>query len=162
MTTLALDLGTCFGYAFSDGRSGSYNTKADVQRFLRFWRWLEANALTCDAIAYEDVKRHIGTRAAHVYGGFKAILEAFASQHGIALQPVSIQTIKRHATGRGNAQKADMMAAATARGWPVLDDNHADALWLLDYVSSVGEKSPSRNTTKAPKRSDDRTRSKRR
>ena len=42
-----------------------------------------------------------------------------------------VGTIKRFATGRGNADKAAMMAAVTARGFAPADDNEADAIALL-------------------------------
>ena len=47
-------------------------------------------------------------------------------------------TIKKHATGKGNAGKAEMIAAATARGFDPVDDNHADALALLDWAMTQG------------------------
>ena len=47
-----------------------------------------------------------------------------------------VATIKRFATGRGNADKAAMIAAIQARGFTPADDNEADAiailLWLTD------------------------------
>ena len=43
-------------------------------------------------------------------------------------------TIKKHATGKGNAGKAAMIAAARARGFAPQDDNEADALALLAWA----------------------------
>lgn len=45
-----------------------------------------------------------------------------------------VGTIKRHATGRGNANKEAMMAAIRALGHQPADDNEADALALLDFA----------------------------
>jgi len=45
-----------------------------------------------------------------------------------------VGTIKRHATGRGNAGKAEVIAAMKARGYTVRDDNEADALALLHWA----------------------------
>jgi Holliday junction resolvasome RuvABC endonuclease subunit len=42
-----------------------------------------------------------------------------------------VGTIKRHVTGRGNADKVAMVAAVRARGFKPADDNEADALALL-------------------------------
>ena len=42
-------------------------------------------------------------------------------------------TIKKHATGKGNAGKDDMIKAMQALGHPVTDDNEADALALLHW-----------------------------
>ena len=44
---------------------------------------------------------------------------------------VPVGTIKRFATGRGNADKAAMVAAMKARGFNPADDNEADALAIL-------------------------------
>ena len=43
-------------------------------------------------------------------------------------------TIKKHATGKGNAGKQDMVEAMQLLGHPVTDDNEADALALLHWA----------------------------
>lgn len=48
-------------------------------------------------------------------------------------------TIKRHATGRGNAGKQDVIAAMRALGHPVTDDNEADALAILHWAISQND-----------------------
>ena len=49
--------------------------------------------------------------------------------------------MKRHATGKGNAGKQAMIAAARARGFHPTDDNEADAiailLWALETRGGV-------------------------
>jgi len=40
--------------------------------------------------------------------------------------------VKRHATGRGNADKAAMVAAAVARWGGEPTEDEADALWIAD------------------------------
>lgn len=162
MTTLALDLGTTFGYAFSDGRSGSHKLPSDALRYARFWQWLEQNALTCSAIAYERVTfRQKSLAAADVYGALQGLVLAFCGQHEIPVQPVLVATIKTHATGDRRADKDAMRSAALKRGWDVAnaDHNAVDALWLLDFV---GDTSPSRNSALNAKRSDGARRPKRR
>ena len=52
---------------------------------------------------------------------------------------VPVATIKRHATGKGNAGKADVIKAVRARGFAPKDDNEADALALLDYAIASGD-----------------------
>jgi hypothetical protein len=42
-----------------------------------------------------------------------------------------VGTVKKHATGSGNAGKPAMIAAARARGFNLTDDNEADALAIL-------------------------------
>ena len=83
------------------------------------------------AIWFEEVRRHAGTDAAHVYGGLMATLTAWAELRGVPYQGVPVGTIKRHATGKGNAPKEAMIAAAHGRGFSPADDNEADAIALL-------------------------------
>ena len=47
--------------------------------------------------------------------------------------------MKRHATGKGNAGKLEMMAAARARGFRPSDDNEADALAILHWAIETRE-----------------------
>ena len=52
-----------------------------------------------------------------------------------------VGTIKRFATGKGNADKAAMIAAVRGRGFEPADDNEADAiailLWALETHGGV-------------------------
>ncbi|WP_246099051.1 hypothetical protein [Tepidimonas thermarum] len=91
-----------------------------------------------DLVVYEEVRNHKGVDAAHIYGGFMAHLTAWCEHHQIPYQGVPVGTIKKHATGKGNAGKAEMIAAAKVRGFDPVDDNHADALALLDWAMSQG------------------------
>ena len=43
-------------------------------------------------------------------------------------------TIKRHIAGKGNTDKAAVIAAVTALGFNPVDDNKADALALLHWA----------------------------
>ena len=142
-TILALDLGTTTGWALrgSDGHitSGSESFRPQRfegggMRFLRFKRWLTEIKQSCDGIDclyFEEVRRHVSTDAAHAYGGFLATLTAWCEHHQIPYQGVPVGTIKKHATGKGNASKEDVIAAVQARGHDPVDDNEADALALL-------------------------------
>ena len=140
---LALDLGTATGWALSDEygaiTSGTVSFRPDRfsgggMRFLRFKRWLtdvKNTAGGIDAAYLEEVRRHAGVDAAHIYGGFLAHVSAWCEHHGIPYQGVPVGTIKRHVTGRGNADKAAVIAAVRARGFSPADDNEADAIALL-------------------------------
>jgi hypothetical protein len=144
-TILAIDLGTQSGWALrtSAGRihSGSESFAVGKQagpgmRWMKFRKWLwelHANAGGLNEIWYESVARHVGTGAAHIYGGFSAMLYEFGERHKIEIHGVAVGTIKKHATGKGNAKKADMIAAAQAAGFHPIDDNEADAIALLRY-----------------------------
>jgi hypothetical protein len=143
---LALDLGTITGWALrpADGRvmSGTVSFRPSRydgggMRYVRFRSWLDqldedAGPLT--KIYFEEVRRHVGTDAAHLYGGFLATLTAWAEQRGVAYQGVPVGTIKRHVSGKGNAGKDAVIAAVRARGFKPADDNEADAIALLLWV----------------------------
>lgn len=150
-TTLALDLGTTTGWALRprDGRIAHGFVSFRPQRFegggmryLRFKRWLtelKATATDIDAVYFEEVRRHAGVDAAHVYGGLMATLTAWCEHHDIPYQGVPVGTIKKHATGKGNAGKDEMVAAMRTHGHPVSDDNEADALALLHWAIETQE-----------------------
>ncbi len=144
---LALDLGTSTGWAIRGHdaliTSGTVSLRRPGRfdgggmRYLRFTNWLtEIDRLSgpIAAIWFEEVRRHVGTDAAHVYGGLMATLTAWAELRGIPYQGVPVGTIKRHATGKGNADKDAMVAAARARGFSPADDNEADAIAILHWA----------------------------
>ncbi|ALI55991.1 Holliday junction resolvasome RuvABC endonuclease subunit [Celeribacter marinus] len=142
-TILALDLGTTTGWAIRgfDGliTSGTVSFKPSRydgggMRYLRFTNWIsEIDRLSgpIEAIYFEEVRRHIGTDAAHVFGGLLAVLTSWGELRGVPYQGVPVGTIKRHATGKGNSNKQAMVAAARARGFSPADDNEADAIAIL-------------------------------
>lgn len=148
---LALDLGTTTGWAIysTDGTitSGTETFKpgrfeGGGMRFLRFKRWLSEFAASdsmLTAVYFEEVRRHVGVDAAHAYGGFMAHLTAWCEHHNIPYQGVPVGTIKKHATGKGNAGKKEMILAALSANHFVKDDNEADAFHLLKYAISLGE-----------------------
>jgi hypothetical protein len=140
---LALDLGTTTGWALRGAdeliTSGTVSFRpgrfdGGGMRYLRFTNWLaELERLSgpINAIWFEEVRRHTATDAAHVYGGLMATLTAWTERGGVPYEGVPVGTIKRHVTGKGNADKAAMIAAVRARGFKPADDNEADALALL-------------------------------
>jgi hypothetical protein len=143
---LALDLGTRTGWALR-ARTGAVTSGTHEFRpgrfegagmaFLRFGGWLsEARELAggIDAVAFEEVRAHAGTLAAQVYGGFLAHLTAWCERHAIPYLGVPVTTIKRHATGKGNASKEQVIEAIKRRGHDPRDDNEADALAILGWA----------------------------
>jgi len=149
-TILALDLGTLTGWALRQ-RDGSIISGTEPfkpqrfegggMRYLRFKRWLNEVLTDGDinAVYFEEVRRHAGVDAAHAYGGFMGHLTAWCEHHNIPYQGVPVGTIKKHATGRGNAGKDEMIVAAKARGHAPVDDNEADALALLHWAIETQE-----------------------
>lgn len=142
---LALDLGTKLGWALLPrGGQITHGTESFAprkswspgQRWQRFRTFLHevVSRQNVHVIAYEDVKRHAGTDAAHAYGAFLALTELVADSHRVRLAPVGVGTIKKHWTGKGNADKAAMLAEARGRGFRPESDNDADALAILSWA----------------------------
>jgi hypothetical protein len=149
-TVLALDLGTVTGFALRPADSAVVSGTVSFRpsrydgggmRYLRFRAWLDSiaeDAGSIGAVHYEEVRRHLSTDAAHVHGGLLATLTAWCEQRSIAYQGVPVGTIKRHVTGKGNADKAAVIAAVRARGYSPADDNEADAIAILLWALETG------------------------
>ena len=150
---LALDLGSTTGWAVRNSRCRILHGTAEFRptrfegggmRYLRFGKWLEQTLDVTggiDAVYFEEVRRHAGTDAAHVFGGFLATLSAWCEENSIPYSGVPVGTIKRFATGKGNADKQAMIAAMRERGFEPANDNEADAiailLWALETNGGV-------------------------
>jgi hypothetical protein len=101
-------------------------------RYTKFRRWLGTkSSYGFDGVIYEAVRRHNGTIAGQTYGGFMATLQVWCDAEGLPYEGVPVGTIKKFATGNGNASKLAMVAAMEKRGHKLQDDNEADALALL-------------------------------
>lgn len=143
---LALDLGTTTGIAIlNSGNIKSYtkNFKATRfqsadRRFFNFRNHLkdiqDSLLLGINVVYFEEVRSHIGNDAAHCYGGFKAALTMFCEDNNIPYQGVAVGTIKKHITGKGNANKEKVIKAVQDLGHNPKDDNEADAIALLYYA----------------------------
>jgi len=143
MTVLALDLGTKLGWAIGFGRDDILHGTMEFKtgrfegggmRWLRFRKWLNgmmADHGPIEGIYFEEVRRHIGTDAAHLYGGFVSQLTHWCELREIPYQGVPVGTIKKSFTGKGNANKDAMIAEAKKRGFTPETDNDADAIALL-------------------------------
>jgi hypothetical protein len=180
---LGLDLGTNCGYAIGlvrpngdvdvepwsmglwDLSTGRYDT--GNLGFLRLRRFLAMVSPTI--VYYEDVKytpeeaitrynaARILARAAtssELIGAFKQTLCLWCEDHGAACLGIPIGTIKRMATGRGNANKEDMIRACNAKFRTNFDvetysttgaDNVADAAFVL--LAGIAELPPARQAT---------------
>jgi hypothetical protein len=57
------------------------------------------------------------------------------AEHCVPYEGVPVGTIKRFATGRGNADRSAVIATMRARGFAPADDNEADALALLLWAT---------------------------
>lgn len=144
MKIVALDPGAKFGWAVYDTEtrkifSGVWNltpkrNESPGAKWIRFTQFL-GNILTdCqpDLVVFEEVRRHMGTSAAHAYGGYKSQIEEVCAVSGVTYTTIPVGTVKKFATGKGNADKKRMIAAANET-WPganITDDNEADARFI--------------------------------
>jgi hypothetical protein len=155
MRILALDLGIRTGWALaSPGAIESGVQRFELKRgespgmrYLAFGRWLSdiyrlsGEALTL--IAYEQF-HHRGGAATELAAGFATRVQEFCATWALEHAAVHSATLKKFATGKGNADKPAMIAAVIRRGWAAgqvrdggpLDDNQADALALLHFVQA--------------------------
>ena len=146
MYFIALDLGTTTGWAVGKHpkqhcQSGTENFKptryqSHGQRYVEFKNFLvkinsKYNLSYC---YYEEVRRHIGTDAAHIYGGYVATLQSWCIENNIEYAGTPVGTIKKHITGKGNAGKDEVITAVkqNLNLFPK-DHNEADAISLCDY-----------------------------
>ena len=142
MRIVGIDPGTLSGWAIlEDGKriaSGVWQLKTNRHegggmRYLRVRKYLEQllDSYKIDALAYEEVRRHMGVDAAHIYGGIVGQITAICEDRGIPFQAIPVGTAKKTATRKGNASKDDMIRAANEKwGLSLTDDNEADALWM--------------------------------
>lgn len=158
--TLALDPGTKCGWAIrcKDGSvdHGTWNLsersgEGGGMRFVRLLRHLNSLHLEkgpIERICYEEIKSFMvpmakGSRResmafAAAYGGVKSHIMSWAEERSIPYESVSPGTIKKFATGSGVASKDQMMyAAARKLQLCPVDDNAADAIWLLFYTEAL-------------------------
>lgn len=144
-TFLAVDLGTATGWALRTGEgaivSGTWRLLPKPKgahpglRYANLFHVLEKTVPEGPLVVhYEDVKRHLGTQAAHVYGGLLAMLQYWCFARSCECHGVGVGQIKKFWTGNGSATKGHMIAEARARGFEPDDDNEADAIALLHYA----------------------------
>jgi Holliday junction resolvasome RuvABC endonuclease subunit len=154
---LALDLATTTGWAMTAAgivTSGSQcfarlpATKTRPaehmgEPFAQFHRWLAEKIRTDkpEAIAYEEVMRFPYALQAHSFGGLRGHMLALAAGHGIPCFAYAVTHVKKFWTGKGNADKDDMVAATLLKlPWvDPTDDNECDALAILHLHLSQHE-----------------------
>jgi crossover junction endodeoxyribonuclease RuvC len=89
------------------------------------------------AVHYEEVRRHLSTDSAHVYGGMLAILTSWCEEKGLPYEGVPVGTAKLRWCGKGNAGKDLMISEAVYRGYTPIDDNEVDALAVFNVVQPL-------------------------
>lgn len=142
ITIIAFDLATLTGWAHNGNPPGSGTEKFDVSRggspgsrYFRFVRWTQdlIAAVKPDLILYEQPHQR-GGAATEICLGLATHLQSVCHVKKIEHVAIPASTIKIFATGKGKADKEEMMTACAAKlGIIPEDDNHSDALWLLEY-----------------------------
>lgn len=95
-------------------------------RFVELF--IHADLIMCEGYAY-----HAKGRAAVSLGELGGVLRLTAQDSGAPLVEVPPATVKKLATGKGNAPKEAVLVAAVRRlQYPGASHDEADALWLLE------------------------------
>ena len=141
MNILALDIATKTGWATTTS-SGVWDLKpnrgeSSGMRVVRFKskvkELLEIESI--DLVVYE---RPAGQHKLSIMVASEMIgvLMDLCLERNINYASYSAGEIKKFATGKGNASKAMMVEKAKEKFGEIIDDNHADALFLLDLATT--------------------------
>ena len=142
MKILALDLATVTGWAINEPKTyGTWNLKikkdeSDGMRVIRFKRKL-AEVFECCHPNLVVFERPAGrnARAIITQSELMGVVKSMCIESDIPYRAYSASEIKMLATGKGNSGKPLVVAAAREKlGYAGVDDNEADALWLLELA----------------------------
>jgi Holliday junction resolvasome RuvABC endonuclease subunit len=105
-------------------------------RIERLRRNLDSPLVKPDLVVFEDVEFSTYTKQTQLWASFRTVIwVAFGNR--IVIDCVPVTTLKKFATGNGNADKAQMKSAMFKQ-YPDtasdLDDNAIDALWILKWA----------------------------
>lgn len=148
---LAIDPGSRCGYALGSGDRTDLVGYWDLKphrgespgvRYIRLRAQLqEAKAAYPDIgiVVYEQAHHRGG--AATEYGvGVATHLQSWAAERGVEVQAVHSATVKKCATGHGNANKKAMREAyerlmgSPPGAWHLRTDDEIDAFWILQWA----------------------------
>jgi Holliday junction resolvasome RuvABC endonuclease subunit len=155
MKILALDLAGRTGWASGqpgeDPTFGSLNLReANLgSLFGVFAEWLE-HKITSEAITVVVYEAPILPKMSRIETvqrlmGLAAVTQMMAWKLSLAVGTAQGSQIKKHFTGSGKAEKAEMVTTAYKYGWEVITDDEADAcaLWslaVLRYSPQEGQR----------------------
>jgi len=149
MIVLGLDTATKTGWCFydTDSRAVIESGVQDFTKkrgesnglmFLRFRKWLDTliKVFPPDLVGYEQA-HHRGGASTEMGVGLTTRIQEICAKHKIEPAPVHTTTLKKFATGKGNASKDEMVAAATKilMREPI-DDNEADAVHVARHTAA--------------------------
>ena len=145
---IGLDLGTSCGYAVLEGAKhvASGQWKLMPRNAHPGERWLNFRVrlgelfqeYNPDYVAFELVRRHQGTRAAHVYGGLLAEIEVRdAMMTDVEFVGIGVGTWKKSSIGIGNATKTQYIQAMSKRYDLPLGKKDEDEAAALGIVTAL-------------------------
>lgn len=110
-------------------------------RFLMFRQWFRLMIERCrpDIVIYEQ-EHHRGGFATELLIGMTTRIMEICDEMGIDYRPIHSSTLKKFATGSGGAGKKVMLALARKKWGDIIDDNEADAHWILEWAKEEFEK----------------------
>lgn len=139
---LALDPATKCGWA-TDTAYGVWNLlpKRDESKGMRLIR---LKAKLKEVCSVDDITIIVFERPGGRFKGpivvhseLQGVIKLFAEENNLEYRGYSSGEIKKFATGKGNANKAMMIAYAKEKlGYTGDSDDEADALWLLELAKS--------------------------
>ena len=143
MRIVSFDLGACFAWATNKPpKWGSVKLEGvRPQRFYQLIEYLQAQSWLkkLDVAVYEEpfVRGKDATRS---LWGYAAIVEACITYHKLPVIGINLRTVKKFATGNGNAAKSEMMLAAQKWGYTGSSPDESDAYCLLKYAEASLER----------------------
>jgi len=145
MKILALDLATTTGWAYNQPNINGgiwklkpKNGSSDGMKLIKLRSFLQDFIDTCggiDLVVYEKPAGRFINGVISV-AELVSVVKLFCEDKGIQYTSYRPTEIKKISTGKGNSNKAVMLAEAKRR-WPminIIDDNMADAMLMLDVA----------------------------
>lgn len=136
MNILAIDPGTTAGWCTEKG-NGIWKCKAKSyesagMRLIKLRTSMKevVESLGVNLIVYEKPggRNYNGIKA---HANFEGVIQEYAIDNNLEYKGYSATEIKKFATGKGNCGKPAMIAALDGKiDFKIIDDNHADAVWL--------------------------------
>lgn len=144
MKILALDQASNCGWCCGKDLYGCWdlNTRKDESsgmKMIRFRSKLKEITVSenIDLIAYERVAGMHKNSIIHA-AKMVAMIETFCEENNIQYIAFSASEIKKFATGKGNAKKDAMIAAAALKyGYTGTNDNEADAIHIYQLAQTI-------------------------
>lgn len=146
MKILALDAATKTGWAYNrkaNTTAGLWELKSkdksNGERLRKLVRRLDLlhKMQGVDLLVLEEFNTAaVGHHAKLVLGGIRGVIDLWVYDNKIPLKLVKPTEVKKHALRRGRAGK-ELMLMSARKKWPhlqIVDDNVADALWILDFA----------------------------